>query len=203
MGKFCGKCGNKLDDNGVCLNCNAPITGEEPKKKMDPALKVLLIFGIIVLTILVILIVIVVRNAYKTSKYKTKYVEPYLKSNYPEDTFEVEYYSSGRCIVSGDCAFDPVMGCDGGSCVPYKYLEDKKCKSYYYSVKNSKGSYYVTVVDYKSEPYVVEGKGIYGDDSRRIEPSVTKPIPTTEPIIIYDYKYKTTEETTTNATNNE
>ena len=192
MQKFCGKCGNKLnEDDKVCSKCNTPTHGNEPKK-MDIAVKILIIFGVVVLSIIVLLATILIRNQLKIHKMQKDYVEPLLKQNYGDKEFEIKYSSSGRCIISGDCYFDPVMGCDGGSCVEYKYLDDDNCKSYYYYVKDENDSFYVTVVNNNGKLSVVEGKNIYGEDKR-----TTKPITTTTRTTVV-----TTKETTTNVVNN-
>ena len=185
MQKFCGKCGNELnEDDKVCSKCNTPTHGNEPKK-MDIAVKILIIFGIVVLSIIVLLATIIIRNQLKIYNMQKKYVEPYLKSNYENKNFKISYSSSGRCIISGNCHFDPVMGCDGGSCIEYKYLDDENCKSYYYNVKIDDDSFDVTVVDHNNELYVVEGKNISGSDKKLHKGKEVTTTPT-KPVIFED-----------------
>lgn len=86
-----------------------------------------------------------------------------MKKNFKENDYSIEYMSSGKCVVSGNCMFDPLFGCDGGVCQEYTFLEG--CKSYYYSVEIKDETYTITVF-YKDKVYsVIEGENIYGLDN--------------------------------------
>ena len=100
----------------------------------------------------------------KIHKLQKEKVEPYIKKTYPDKDYSIKYHSQGKCIIDGDCLFDPSMGCDGGTCYPYKYLESEDCKSYYYSVELENETITITVVHQRKKYYVVEGKNIYGKD---------------------------------------
>lgn len=89
-----------------------------------------------------------------------------MKQNYSDTNYSIKYNTSGECIISGNCDFDPVMGCDGGSCQPYKYLDKSECESHYYKVKIDTKELIITVVNKDKTYSVVEGKNIYGTDKQ-------------------------------------
>lgn len=176
MNNYCTNCGNKLEiDDLVCKTCNAPIIElpynydyKSPEKK-ERTRKTLTIICICLLCVITFCFAKGVINKIKVSKMQKEYVEPYLKENYSNLNYSIKYDSSGKCIVSGDCYFDPAMGCDGGACREYTYLDKNDCKSYYYSIKSDTKEFILTVVDRNNQFSVVEGKNIYGKDKENHE----------------------------------
>lgn len=180
MNNYCTNCGKKLKKGDlVCDSCNTPIVDiPTDYNYVSPVTKKIVKY--ILITLLVIIITFFgydrLKILYKNMKIKSlesKYVIPYLKNTYGESNYDVNYDTSGKCIISGDCAFDPSLGCDGGTCMPYKYLDENTCTSYYF-LANVKGKWItVTVVDNDGELSVVEGKNIYGikeDDVKEQNP---------------------------------
>ncbi len=176
MNNYCTNCGKKLEkDDLACKACNTPIIDlpynydyKSPEKK-ETTRKILTILGICILCVIVFFIAKDVINRIKISKMQKEYIEPYLKENYSNLNYSIKYNSSGKCIISGNCYFDPVMGCDGGACQEYKYLDDNNCKSYYYSIKSDTKEFLLTVVNRNNHFFVVEGKNIYGMDKENDE----------------------------------
>ncbi len=172
MNNYCTNCGKKLEkDDLVCKNCNTPIVdlpynydykSPETKKRTR---KILTILGICIVCVIVFFFAKGVINKIKISKLQKEYIEPYLKENYSNLNYSIKYDSSGKCIISGNCYFDPVMGCDGGACQEYQYLDEDNCKSYYYSIKSDEKDFLLTVVNRNNHFYVVKGENIYGEDT--------------------------------------
>ena len=173
MNNYCTNCGKKLKHNElVCKNCQTPIVDlpydyEYKSPQKAKLLKVILI--IIVIFLLCILSIFIAKTLIQKNKVNSlqnNYVEPYLQQNYPNTNYSIEFDYSGKCIISGNCYFDPVQGCDGGACQEYEYLSDEDCQSYYYNVSTAKTNFVVTVVYKDNTYYVVEGRNIYGEDEK-------------------------------------
>lgn len=98
---------------------------------------------------------------------KNEYVFPYIMNNYPEYDLsinDIHYDNVGRCIISGDCYFDPVMGCDGGTCTPYVYMDESLCSAYHFTIDVFNETKYFTVY-YKDNIYnIVEGYKIINNE---------------------------------------
>ena len=176
MNNYCTNCGKKLEkDELVCKKCDTPIVdlpynyvykSSKKVKQIKKILKILIIVSLcFIVTVVLILILCAVNNQYLKNSLQKRYVEPYLKENYGNMDFSIAYDSSGKCIISGDCYYDIVRGCDGGSCHEYKYLDENVCKAHYYFVKNDERNFIVTIVEKDNQIYAVEGKNIYGDDN--------------------------------------
>ena len=171
MNNYCTNCGKELEKNDlVCKNCNTPIIDlpynydyKSPEAK-ERTRKILTILGICIMCMIVFFFAKGVINKIKISKLQKAYIEPFLKENYSNLNYSIKYNSSGKCIISGNCYFDPVKGCDGGVCQEYRYLDEKDCKSYYYSIKSNTKEFILTVVNRNNQFFVVEGKNIYGKD---------------------------------------
>ena len=171
MNNYCTNCGKKLEKKELkCSSCGTPIvkipnnyTYLSPEKAARRSKVITIIVYIFALIVAVFLIKTVVNKIYE-NKLQKNYVEPYLQERYPYEKFDIEFDSSGKCIVSGDCLYDPVMGCDGGACNPYNYLDEKECHAYYYKVSNNNDYFTVTVVKNKDQYYAVRGVNIYGAD---------------------------------------
>lgn len=178
MNNYCTNCGKKLMERDlICNNCNTPIIElpynykyvDSRKKYVDSRKSkikrvMLIIIGIILLCLIGVFIANNIINRLTIKKLQKDYIEPYLEENYTSKKYSITYDSAGKCIISGNCIFDPVMGCDGGTCQPYKYLDENECKSYYYSVIIEDKELTLTVVNQNNNFYVVEGKNIYGED---------------------------------------
>ena len=93
---------------------------------------------------------------------KKEYVIPYINKNYKANSFDVEFNKKSDCIISGECYYDPAMGCDGGVCEQYEYVEVGKCESYHYNVKFADETIDITVVKRDGQTTTVEGPYIYG-----------------------------------------
>ena len=167
MNNYCTNCGRKLDEGEkICPDCKVEVV-LEPKEKKKMIKSVLIITGVLILCFIGFSIAKEKIDKIKVKKLQKDYVEPYLKKHYRNVSYAIEYDSTGKCIISGNCEFDAAMGCDGGACEPYEYLSDKECRSYYYSVKMRKKTCIVTVV-YKDKQYtVVEGKNIYEKSDKK------------------------------------
>lgn len=169
MNNYCTNCGNQLKKRElVCSECNTPIIdlpddyefkGISKKSTNKKTRNIVIFCSLFVLVLFLIYFVFV--NV-KSGVYLDKYVKPFLKENYGDLDYSIEYDGSGKCIVSGDCYFDPVRGCDGGACEEYEYLNDFGCFSYYYIVETADEKFAVTVVDYDKKVSVVKGRSIYG-----------------------------------------
>lgn len=171
MNNYCTNCGQKLKKNElVCSNCNTPIV-EIPYnyEYISPTRKkvqiiILILIGGLVLGFMGYNLAKSIVQKVRINKLQKNYVEPYLKEKFPDKDYDIKYDSSGRCITSGDCAFDPVRGCDGGSCNEYTYLDN--CISYYYSVTID-GKIYTITLSNKDNIYLInEGKNIYGENKK-------------------------------------
>lgn len=169
MNNYCTNCGNRLKKRDlVCSECNTPIIDlpddyefkSFSEKSANKKTRNIVIFcSLFVLGLFLIYFVFV--NV-KSGVYLDKYVKPFLKENYGDLDYSIEYDGSGKCIVSGNCYFDPVRGCDGGACEEYEYLNEFGCFSYYYIVETADEKFVVTVVDYDKKVSVVKGRSIYG-----------------------------------------
>ena len=176
MNNYCTNCGKKLEKNElVCKNCNTSIIDlpynyvyKSPKKKKMQK-NILIIIGVCILCFLVFSFSKKIIEKVKIDKLQKNYVEPYLERNYSNVNYSIKYDSSGKCIISGDCYFDPSMGCDGHVCHQYEYLNENECKSYYYHIKtdddiDADNEFIITVFNKDDLYSVVEGKNIYGTD---------------------------------------
>ena len=169
MNNYCTNCGNRLKKRDlVCSECNTPIIdlpegyefkGISEKSANKKTRNIVIFCSLFVLVLFLIYFVFV--NV-KSGVYLDKYVKPFLKENYGDLDYLIEYDGSGKCIVSGNCYFDPVRGCDGGACEEYEYLNEFGCFSYYYIVETADEKFVVTVVDYDKKVSVVKGRSIYG-----------------------------------------
>ena len=168
MNNYCTNCGKRLEkDDLVCKNCNTPIIdlpynydykSSEAKKNEKSFSIVTGICMLCVLCIAAFFFVNHVARKNKISKMQKEYIEPYLKENYSNLNYSIEYNSSGKCIVSGNCYFDITMGCNGTrTCQNYVYHDKNYCKSYYYSIKSDTKEFILTVVHKNGQYYVVEG----------------------------------------------
>ena len=173
MNNYCTNWGRKLEkDELVCKKCNTPIVdlpdnyvyvSPERKKLNKIILKLLIIIGICLLVIALIFFCLKVFNKHKVNNYQKKYVEPYLDKKYGNGNYSVNYDSSGKCIISGECERDYSFDCE--YCEEYHYLDRSQCKAYYYNVASNDKNFIVTVVKKKYSVDVVEGKNIYGTDN--------------------------------------
>jgi hypothetical protein len=171
VNNYCTNCGKKLMKSDlICNNCNTPIIELPYNYKFVDSRKrkfirvMLIIIGIIILCLIGVFIANNITNKLTIKRLQNNYIEPYLEENYTSEKYSITYDSVGKCIISGNCIFDPAMGCDGGTCQRYKYLDENECKSYYYSVKIEDKEFTLTVVNQNNNFYVVEGKNIYGED---------------------------------------
>lgn len=169
MNNYCTNCGKKLvKDELVCKACNTPIIDlpynydYKPLEEKARMRKILIIIGIGIVFVIAFYFAKGVISRIKISKMQKEYIEPYLKENYSNLNYSIKYDLSGKCIISGNCYFDPVMGCDGGSCQEYEYLDENDCKSYYYFIKSDTTEFILTVVEKNNQFSVVEGRNIYG-----------------------------------------
>lgn len=145
-----------MADELVCGNCNTPVVNIPVDYQASSSNKKI----IIIVVIFIICNFLFTRiNAIYLEK---KYVEPYVQENFNDRDISINYDSSGKCVLSGNCFFDPVAGLDGGSCEEYSFLAD--CKAYYYKVESSDSEVYVTVYFTDGEYSVVQGKNISGSD---------------------------------------
>ena len=173
MNNYCTNCGKKLKSNElVCENCNIPIIDLpcnyvyiSPKKKKIIR-NILIVLGLIILGIVIFCFARQLSYKIKINALQKKYVNPYLIENYGNLNYSIKYDTSGKCIISGNCYFDPVMGCDGGVCQVYKYLDENECRAYYYSVESDTQKFIVTVVNKDNQFYAVEGRNIYGNNKK-------------------------------------
>ena len=176
MNNYCTNCGNQLKKRDlVCSECNTPIIdlpegyefkGISEKSANKKTRNIIIFCSLFVLVLFLIYFVFV--NV-KSGVYLDKYVKPFLKENYGDLDYSIEYDGSGKCIVSGNCYFDPVRGCDGGACEEYEYLNEFGCFSYYYIVETADENFVVTVVDYDKKVSVVKGRSIYGSEEEEEE----------------------------------
>ena len=172
MNNYCTNCGERLDKKDlVCKNCNTPITklpynyqfiDNEKKEKRK---KVFFVLGILLLCFITVYFVFFASRRIYYLFLQKKYVDTYLNEKYADQDYNVKFDYSGECIISGDCYFDPVMGCDGGACIQYKYYSGD-CVAYYYKVEINDKKEYITVVNKENQMYVVEGKNMYGNDKK-------------------------------------
>lgn len=180
MNNYCTNCGNQLKKRElVCSECNTPIIdlpegyefkGISEKSANKKTRNIVIFCSLFVLVLFLIYFVFV--NV-KSGVYLDKYVKPFLKENYGDLDYSIEYDGSGKCIVSGNCYFDPVRGCDGGACEEYEYLNEFGCFSYYYIVETADENFVVTVVDYDKKVSVVKGRSIYGaEEEEEVKESV-------------------------------
>lgn len=180
MNNYCTNCGNRLKKRDlVCSECNTPIIDlpddyefkSVSEKSANKKTRNIVIFcSLFVLGLFLIYFVFV--NV-KSGVYLDKYVKPFLKENYGDLDYSIEYDGSGKCIVSGNCYFDLVRGCDGGACDEYEYLNEFGCFSYYYIVETADEKFVVTVVDYDKKVSVVKGRSIYGtEEGEEVEENV-------------------------------
>lgn len=180
MNNYCTNCGNRLKKRDlVCSECNTPIIDlpddyefkSVSEKSANKKTRNIVIFcSLFVLGLFLIYFVFV--NV-KSGVYLDKYVKPFLKENYGDLDYSIEYDGSGKCIVSGNCYFDLVRGCDGGACDEYEYLNEFGCFSYYYIVETADENFVVTVVDYDKKVSVVKGRSIYGaEEEEEVEESI-------------------------------
>ena len=176
MNNYCTNCGTRLGKKDfACKNCGAPIidlpigykfksNAQKQKQK-----KILTTLIIIILVCGVISGGKVIFTEIRISNLKDDYVIPYIKANYPVNNATIEFKEAGKCVVSGNCYFNTLSGCDGSSCEPYKYLNRFKCKSYYYNATINGEKFTITVFKKDGEFGVVEGKNIYGLDRKLSE----------------------------------
>lgn len=131
MNNYCSNCGKKLKPRVYCCpDCKTPVIDLSkiyPKKENKISNTFLKVIGIIMLVAGVIVVALIIT----AFAFKYKYVKPYLKSTYGDNVESIKFVSIGRCTSSGDCYVDPVMGCDGGACTPYTYVDG--CVSFLYS----------------------------------------------------------------------
>lgn len=180
MNNYCTNCGNQLKKRDlVCSECNTPIIDlpddyefkSISEKSDNKKTRNIVIFCS--LFVLVLFLIYFVFVNVKSGVYLDKYVKPFLKENYGDLDYSIEYDGSGKCIVSGNCYFDPVRGCDGGACEEYEYLNEFGCFSYYYIVETADENFVVTVVDYDKKVSVVKGRSIYGaEEEEEVKESV-------------------------------
>ena len=95
---------------------------------------------------------------------KKEYVNSYLKKNYGGDNYFIKFNSSGKCLVSGDCAHSTNNSALGPPCNSYLYLNSDECKSYSYKVSINSKEFLVTVFDRNGLISVFEGKNVYGSE---------------------------------------
>ena len=170
LNNYCTNCGKKLGKNDlVCKSCNTPIVDipdnyqyKSPLRKKSRKI-ILVILGIVAFTISVSLTKEIITRV-QAYKFLKKYVNPYLEKTYKNEKYKVKYDSMGKCIISGNCHYDPLGGCDGGLCKEYEYLSKYECKAYYFKVEMSDKKLLLTLVDKNDETYVVEGENIYGEN---------------------------------------
>ena len=168
MNNYCTNCGKKLSGGElVCKKCNTPIIKLDKNYKFTSkkTKNIKKVFFIVVIVFILIIISLFSIHMLSVYKLKNEYVIPFIENELHEKNYKVRYDSSGKCIVSGNCYFDPVQGCDGGICSQYEYSKDKNCKSYYYSVKVKNESFFVTVVKKGNKFYTVKGKNINGEET--------------------------------------
>ena len=113
MNNYCTNCGKKLEkDDLICKNCNTPIIDipHNYNKKKEKTKKTLIKIGKYMLFIVAFFLTIIFINKIKINKLQKEYVEPYLKEHYSNLNYSIKYNYSGKCIISGNCYFDFVMG---------------------------------------------------------------------------------------------
>ena len=168
MNDYCANCGRKLEkEELICKECNTPIIDYDYKlsKETMQNIKIIIIIGSFILCVITFFFLKIIIHNIKVDKMQNEYIEPYLKENYSSLNYSIKYNSSGKCIISGDCYFDPMMGYDGGGmCQVYEYLDDRSCKSYYYFIESDSREFILTVVNKDNKFFVVEGRNIYGND---------------------------------------
>lgn len=170
MNNYCTNCGKQLEkDELLCKNCNTPIIDLpydyeyiSPEKKKRKKIT-LIIVGVCILCFSAVYLTREILFKIKINKFQKEYVEPYIKQNYSNTTYSIEYSSFGKCIISENHSTN-ICICGPGPY--YEYLDDPKCKSYYFSVKNDEEEFEVTVVDNHKHYSVVEGRNIYGTDKQ-------------------------------------
>lgn len=163
MNNYCTNCGKRLKKNEfICEKCASPIVDLSKKYRTPYQIKrrkkILKNIVISIISIIILLVLFFLIYYGKRLYLKNKYVEPFLKKK-GEEQYKIKYKSSGKCIKTGNCKYDPMMGCDGGVCTPYVYFESNSCKAYYYSVTNEKkeNSFYITVIKNKGKYYTIKG----------------------------------------------
>ena len=143
MNNYCSNCGKKLSKSDYyCSECNTPVI-DLPEKEPSDKEKFKVMFWKIVGKILIILVLLI--GLMYTASVVIKYtqVKTFLAQNYEGKVDKISFDSFGRCVSSGDCYADPVMGCDGGSCTPYKYVNN--CYAFFYSFKDGNKKGFVNV----------------------------------------------------------
>ena len=175
MNNYCTNCGKKLKEKEYyCTTCGTPIIslpkGYIPPAKRKKRKKILKSTFYIMIIITIIIVTSLLRKYILINNLEKNYIIPYLQKNYPDQNSTIKYEKSGRCIISGNCYFDPVFGCDGGWCEEYKYLSRFECKSYYFTVTNDNNEEFIlTIVKRNDEIYVVKGINIFGKDETKEE----------------------------------
>lgn len=171
LNNYCTNCGEKLSKKDlICKKCNAPIIdlpnnyAYESKTWKKIKKIILIVFGIIILCIGTSYLTSEILKAVEINKLQKKYINPYIKNNYNDKNYNIEFDYIGKCIISGDCVFDPLMGCDGGSCYEYEYLDKSECKAYYFKISGDSEEFILTLVNNNNEFYVVKGKNIYDEN---------------------------------------
>ena len=169
MNNYCTNCGEKLNKNDlICKKCNTPVVDipdnyVTPNKKKTKK-KVLMIIGIIIVSFIVLFGVKELIKLYEVSKIKKSYIIPLIEKEYKGENYKLSFSNKGRCIVSGNCKFDPVFGCDGGACDEYVYLDEDTCTAYYfkYEENGSDKSEYITAIKRNNDIYAVKDIYVYG-----------------------------------------
>lgn len=184
MNNYCTHCGKKLEEGEqICQNCNTPIYKLSPdnlktsSKKLKCWEMILIIIFSIVFICFIICFIYIGGDIFEKNFQKQKiekeaknlqkeYVEPYLKENYVDAEYKVEFFEKSQCVISGTCEHDPVLGCDGGLCEEYQYLSESECTSYFYYIYVGENrEFLLTAVQKGDETYVVEGTNIYGENA--------------------------------------
>ena len=168
MNNYCTNCGKKLEKGELeCLNCNTLVVDlpcdyvyVTPEKRKRNKIILYVFIGLLTVILLVIGIQYLIFRI-KLGKYEKEYIKPYITQKYGSSYKKIKYVDKTDCIVSGDCYFDPVMGCDGGACVQYKYVELGTCVSYHFTVSNGDSEKNINVSVRGDEVRVAEGVYIY------------------------------------------
>ena len=167
MNNYCTNCGKKLKRKElVCENCNVAIVNlpydsnyvsPKTKKKRKKIQKYCLI---IIGAVLVVALLMHLHTRITSKKLLKEYVQPYVEKNY--GNYNIEYESSGKCIIAGNCYSEPVIECDGNGCDLYEYLSRFECRSYFYNIYIGNDEKLITVFYRIGKYNVVEGRNIYG-----------------------------------------
>ena len=137
---------------------------EYGKDELEGNRNIIMFLLISVLCIISLYFLIQLVNNKSISDMQKEYVEPYLEEHYSDLEYKIEYKSSGKCIIDGECT-PSIISIDASGCQnTYQYLDN--CRSYYYTViPTNEDDFIVTVVKKGKQKYVVEGKNIYGKDN--------------------------------------